>query len=601
MQMRPLLFGAAGLCGLVALVASLPARAQTANISVSVNGTVTTPGTYQSANVFLATCNGTEVYNSTAGDPAIKQLTWTPQTNDTIFWDTAADCNTGNTVTNDAGGIISGSDTTGPITPLPSTGSAIYGVGAGNVSIDLRQVLSSFLSVMQPAIHYDGGAGPCYPPSGPTPPLYVCITQSQSSYSGFNPYGGGSSLSIAWYMQVIYDTNPPPAPTGLTGTSGDGNVSLNWTYSSAALAPDHYLVYYQPDPTPGITPNSDGTCTGSSFARQQLWRHWTAGDGGCDAGVDDAGNCLAQPDAGGPVDNTPGVCGGCQAFTDCQNSTSSICLVDSLGNTYCSNSCDPDAGFLPSGGNLGCPLGFACLHATDINGSRAGTACVATDDFCRPSATTCGACVTASDCCSNGVCAASVDGGVPFCALPCADGGVNGNGAGACLGDTSCQAIASGSFSNQVCAPTSGNCYDPTPLSAVLDGGGLALNAGTDAGLGGSGITPTSWQSANIPSTSSSAQINGLTNGVCYDLVVQTILADGTQGEVSSAIVLAPVLNYNFWRLYPGAGGTDQGGFHCQQGGGATGVLAAMAGVLGLGLVRRRRRRSVKPRLGPGA
>src|SRR5580700_7991869 len=88
------------------------ALAQSTSFNVTVNGVSSPTGTYNSANIFQATCEGTQT-NSTAGDPAIFQLQWTPESEDTVFWDTAADCNTGNTVTNDGGTIISGNDVWG--------------------------------------------------------------------------------------------------------------------------------------------------------------------------------------------------------------------------------------------------------------------------------------------------------------------------------------------------------------------------------------------------------------------------------------------------------------------------------------------------------
>src|ERR1700722_12567656 len=78
-----------------ALVWGQSASAQVNNITVTVNGVASAAGTYNSANIFQATCEGTETTNTTSGDPAIFRLQWTVQSDDTIFWDTAADCTTG--------------------------------------------------------------------------------------------------------------------------------------------------------------------------------------------------------------------------------------------------------------------------------------------------------------------------------------------------------------------------------------------------------------------------------------------------------------------------------------------------------------------------
>ncbi len=122
---------------------------------------------------------------------------------------------------------------------------------------------------------------------------------------------------------------------------------------------------------------------------------------------------------------------------------------------------------------------------------------------------------------------------------------------------------------------------------AGVDGGSTVV----DAGSGGSGIDTTGWQVAQFSGTLSTGQITGLTNGTCYDFVVQTVVDDGTQGVNSSEVVVAPIKNYDFWRLYQLDGGGDAGGLHCQAGGGAVGILGMLAALLGF-----RRRRPPEPR-----
>ena len=603
---------------LVAVAGAAPAVAQglnTNNVNVAVNGVPSLPGTYSSANVFQATCNGTENMASAASGSSLLRLTWQPQSNDTVFWDTDANCLTGNTVTNDAGGVISGNGTTGPITALQlgSAGATAYGIGAGNVTIDLRQVLASAFPIIYSGTFFDGGS-PCSPPEQGT--LYVCVTQTQINGSSYS-YGfpGGGQATLSWYMAVTYDTNPPGAPGGLVGQSGDSNVTVSWSFSDNSFPNTavSYNVYYQADPS--LVANADGTCSGTAAFSKQAFlhdRHTVAdgGDAGCspgnlsaagscctqDAGVDDGGNCLLPqvPVDAGPGDSTPGVCGGCAFDSDCDQTVPSICLKDVLGNTFCGPGCSPDGGFnpnsglrFPNGGNLGCPQGFVCQPMTSVGG-QSGTVCVPSDSACRPSETKCGFCTATGTQCGHGLCLTS-DAGPMYCAGAC-DAGVNADGDGGCLGDTVCQSEPNGSFLATVCAPASQRCYDPTPLAVLLDGGNSVgvLDAGVlDAGLAPGSIVPPPWLLMSFPGTVSIGQIDGLQNGTCYDFAVQVVLSDGTLGVVSSQVSAAPVENFDFWRLYQGNGGADRGGLHCQSAGGAIAILAVATALLGL-----RRRRS---------
>ena len=69
-----------------------------------------------------------------------------------------------------------GSDVTGPITidPPGNAGVASYGVGAGNVEINMRTVIASAFPTIYGNV-FDGG-NPCSPPESGT--LYVCVTQT---------------------------------------------------------------------------------------------------------------------------------------------------------------------------------------------------------------------------------------------------------------------------------------------------------------------------------------------------------------------------------------------------------------------------------------
>ena len=119
---------------------------------------------------------------------------------------------------------------------------------------------------------------------------------------------------------------------------------------------------------------------------------------------------------------------------------------------------------------------------------------------------------------------------------------------------------------------------------------GAAIDGGT-SGAGSTAVDTSGWQVQQVAGTLSSAQINGLTNGTCYDFVVQTVLSDGTLGNNSSEVVVAPIKNYDFWRLYELDGGGDNGGLHCQSAGGAVGILGTLAALLAF-----RRRRPSEPR-----
>jgi hypothetical protein len=595
--------GLAAVLAFGALVWGQLASAQVTNITVTVNGVSSAPGTYDSANIFQATCEGTETTSSTSGDPAIFRLTWTVQSDDTIFWDTAADCNTGNTVTDDAGTVISGSDVTGPITidPEETATSTGYGVGAGNVEIDMRTVFASAFPTIYGNI-FDGG-NPCVPPEQGT--LYVCVTQEEDSTSTL---AGTTQTTLAWYMAVTYDTFTPEAPSGVTGQSGDSNVIVGWDFSDVNFPSQdiNFNVYYQPDPN-GYVPDYNGVCgpatsdgdAGPNESGRSIWQSWggmdpDAGDGGCpfsdednsgdccgDAGVDDAGSC--NPTA---VINTPGVCDGCvSSNSECGGNNS--CIRDDAGNPYCGASCSM-ADSLDAGGNLECPAGFQCSEKPDLSGTMAYV-CVPANNLCIPAWIACGACSSNADCpTGSGECVDA--GGGTWCAVPClpdAGPGANLDGEGVCLGASSCQQVEDNGASNPLCALPSYDCYDPT-----LIGDEVVPDAGpVDAGSGGSGIDISGWQVAQFSGTLSTGQIGGLTNGICYDFVVETVVDDGTMGNNSSEVVVAPVKNYDFWRLYQLDGGGDTGGLHCQAGGGGLGVLGVLAALIGL-----RRRRPPEPR-----
>jgi hypothetical protein len=239
-------------CALATLALAQPARAQLTNLDVTVNGQATAPGTYGSATLFQATCQGTETTADTTGDAAIYQLTWTPQTDDQIFWDTDADCNGGGTVGSDGGNGVGG-NVSGPVFPLAS-GATAYGVGYGNVAINLRNILASALPAIDGNI-FDGG-DPCSPPEKGT--LYICVTQTEENLGTLT----GTPTTLIWYMAVDYDTFTPEAPSALSGQSGDSDVTVAWTFDDPSFPSQDltFNVYYQPDPN-GLTADEGGGCS----------------------------------------------------------------------------------------------------------------------------------------------------------------------------------------------------------------------------------------------------------------------------------------------------------------------------------------------------
>ncbi len=323
-------------------VLARPALAQVSSITVTVNGVSSASGTYNSADIFQATCEGTETTNSTSGDPAIFRLQWAVQSEDTIFWDTAADCTTGTTVTNDGGTVISGNDVWGNFAIDPAGAATDYGVGDGNVEINMRTVFASAFPTIYGNI-FDGGS-PCVPPEQGT--LYICVTQVEL---GTSLVAGETQTTISWYMAVNYDTNTPEAPSGVTAQSGDSNVAVNWTFSDVNFpAQDiNFDVYYQPDPN-GLVPDTNGVCGpgspgiavdgGPDESGRSIWQTWGSspdgGDGGCpisdqdgfgvccgDAGVDPTEAATPTPGA-----NTPGPAAGALPTRTAAETTSAFSI-----------------------------------------------------------------------------------------------------------------------------------------------------------------------------------------------------------------------------------------------------------------------------------
>jgi hypothetical protein len=128
---------------------------------------------------------------------------------------------------------------------------------------------------------------------------------------------------------------------------------------------------------------------------------------------------------------------------------------------------------------------------------------------------------------------------------------------------------------------------------------GVTWNRGsggtTDAGSAGASdsfkITATNAANPNethttdfISGSPTSGRIDGLTNGVAYNVTVQAFSPGRNPSPASDALTGTPVPVNDFWRLYRNAGGHESGG--CATG--AAGMLALLTVPLGLRTWRRR-------------
>jgi hypothetical protein len=464
---------------------------------------------------------------------------------------------------------------------------------------------------------------------------YICVVQTVPVSSGFTV----TDQQLTWFMSFNYNMNPPPAPSGdcngPCASPGDSSVLTTWSYDNTSISADHFNVYYQVDPAaqPDVNNNCVPTLT-LGLSGPGLYDGLDGGDAGSNApGVcngcvqnsDCGGNnlcifdqsstpycglncgagaqvcptdfscvqdtsvdgstsglvceppldlCITEvPDAGtppvdaGPGTILPGLCGSCAQSSDCGGNN--LCVADQGGNAYCGTDCYQDAGI--------CGAGFTCQVESAINSGVTGYVCVPPGDLCYPPSTLCGTCTFNSDCGGANLCIPS-DGG-NYCGTDCSDAGQLD-----CPAGTYCASVmnVAGQTGLQCALPAGESCYNP--------GGSSLDDAGVDAGQsddGGSGLFD-----GGLPSFGSgwgvvvangqyitSLRINNLTNGVCYDFVVQSVAVDGTVGYPSSLVGAAPFASQDWWRLYKSQGGQDNGGWHCQSGGGGM-TLASLALVL---------------------
>lgn len=140
----------------------------------------------------------------------------------------------------------------------------------------------------------------------------------------------------------------------------------------------------------------------------------------------------------------------------------------------------------------------------------------------------------------------------------------------------------------------------PPPVVDTPSPGDSALNVSWAAGSGSSSsgtagtsssydvvatsqVDPTDQHTKSVTGTTST-RVDGLSNGVTYDVVVYAFSPGGNQSDVSNTVSGTPVEILDFWRLYRAVGGREGGG--CASGAGG---LAALLALVPLALRRRRR------------
>jgi hypothetical protein len=142
----------------------------------------------------------------------------------------------------------------------------------------------------------------------------------------------------------------------------------------------------------------------------------------------------------------------------------------------------------------------------------------------------------------------------------------------------------------------------PTVTSVAPGDSSLRVNwtrgseGGADAGTPGTAdsykITATSQADPNdthttdfiSPGSQTNGRVDGLKNGVTYDVTVQAFSRGRNPSPVSNKLSGIPVQVNDFWRLYRSDGGREEGG--CAAG--AAGMLALLAVPLALRTLRRR-------------
>lgn len=139
----------------------------------------------------------------------------------------------------------------------------------------------------------------------------------------------------------------------------------------------------------------------------------------------------------------------------------------------------------------------------------------------------------------------------------------------------------------------------PAPVAATPAPGDAALYVSWTDGTADTSTegTPAKWRIVATAQTgakdahevtvtsSDTARVGGLTNGVIYDVVVYALTEGGNASAASNVVSGTPVPVDDFWDLYRKAGGVEAGG--CAAAGGSPFAVAALA-VLAL---RRRSRR----------
>lgn len=175
---------------------------------------------------------------------------------------------------------------------------------------------------------------------------------------------------------------------------------------------------------------------------------------------------------------------------------------------------------------------------------------------------------------------------VSFCLFP----------AGTNTGGTTVTATATGAIGLDLQTPPAPVADDPKPGDGALNVSWSQGSGSADGGSGAAtgfnvycdvhGTTPLTKKCATVTGTgTTSTRVTGLTNGTEYDVEVTATTVGQNESPRSNTVSGTPIPIDDFWRLYQGDGGREQGG--CALGAGGLVALLALAPLAW----RRRRRR----------
>ncbi len=154
-------------------------------------------------------------------------------------------------------------------------------------------------------------------------------------------------------------------------------------------------------------------------------------------------------------------------------------------------------------------------------------------------------------------------------------------------------AAVTGNIKVDLARPPPPVASNPTPGDSALNVSWAAGSGNSTTGTAGtsssydvvvtSQANPADTRTKSVTGTTST-RVDGLTNGVAYDVVIYAFSPGGNQSDASNTVTGTPVEVLDFWRLYRADGGRETGG--CATGAGG---LAALLALVPLALRRRRR------------